>query len=212
MKPSGEELLKADRKSEEHVPVIECRNRVKADKPFTVWITLGKGSAHPNTTEHHIRSIELHFLPDGEKAPYQIGNFEFTAHGESSERPDENPLFIHEAGMSMKTGKSGKLLAQVDCNLHGLWQSSKSVKVVQPAPEPCIQPYPGRRSKQNDQPGNKERKMRTAIHGVAKSVTLAGLVAVAALILSGCCSDKHCKSCQCMDHKMAPESQKMPMK
>jgi superoxide reductase len=130
MKPSGGELLKTDRKSEEHVPVIECRDKVKADEPFTVWITLSKGIAHPNTTEHHIRSIELHFLPDGDKAPYQIGSFEFTAHSESSERPDKDSLCYHGAGTSMKTGKSGTLLALAYCNIHGLWQSSKTVKVV----------------------------------------------------------------------------------
>lgn len=214
MEPSGEELLKADRESEEHVPVIECRNNVKADEPFTVWITLGKGIAHPDTTEHHIRSIELHFLPDGDKAPYQIGNFEFTAHGESSERPDEGSLFYHEAGISMKTGKSGKLLAQVYCSIHGLWQSSKSVNVVQSAPEYCIQPYPGRRSKQNDQPGNKERKMRTTIQ---KNLTLAAMVAVAMLTMSGCCSSRHCCKCgHCMENntcgKMMPEKTTMPAK
>lgn len=191
----------------------ECRNRVKADEPFIVWIRLGKGMAHPNTTEHHIRSIELHFLPDGDTAPYQIGTFEFTAHGESSEMPDEGSLFIHEAGASMKTGKSGKLLAQVYCSIHGLWQSSKSVKVVQPALETCIQPYPGRQSKQNNQPGNEEMKMRTTTQ---KNLVLAAMVAVAVLTISGCCSGKHCKSCHCMDKnmpgKMMNDGKMMPMK
>lgn len=54
--------------------------------------------------------------------------------------------------------------------------------------------------------------MRTAMYPIAKSMTLAGMVAVAALILSGCCSGKHCKPCHCMEHKMAPEAKMMPMK
>ena len=131
MKPLSEVILTADWKSEKHVPVIECRDEIKADELFTVRVTLGKEIAHPNTTEHHIRWIQLYFLPDGAKAPCQIGNFEFTAHGESTEGPNKGSLYTHhEATTSMKTGKSGTLLALAYCNIHGLWQSAKTVKVA----------------------------------------------------------------------------------
>jgi superoxide reductase len=49
----------ADWKSEKHVPVIECPEAVKSDDLFEVTVTLGKGVAHPNTTEHHIRWLSL---------------------------------------------------------------------------------------------------------------------------------------------------------
>ncbi|MDD5704599.1 MAG: class II SORL domain-containing protein [Kiritimatiellae bacterium] len=121
----------ADWKSEKHVPVIECPDQVKAGEFFEVKATLGKAVAHPNTTEHHIRWIQLYFLPDGAKAPFQIGNFEFTAHGESVEGPNKGPVYTHhEAATSMKTGVSGTLLALAYCNIHGVWQSAREIRVA----------------------------------------------------------------------------------
>jgi len=118
----------ADWKSEKHVPVIECPDQVKADEFFEVKASLGKEVAHPNTTEHHICWIQLYFQPEGAKAPFQVGNFEFTAHGESTNGPNEGSVYTHHgASTSMKTGTSGTLLALAYCNIHGVWQSSKAV-------------------------------------------------------------------------------------
>ena len=121
----------ADWKLEKHVPVIECQDKVKADEFFTVKASLGTAIAHPNTTEHHIRWIQLYFKPEGAKAPFHIGSFEFTAHGESVDGPNKGSVFTHhEASTSMKTGKSGTLYALAYCNLHGVWQSSKDIAVA----------------------------------------------------------------------------------
>jgi len=65
--------------------VIECPDKVKKDEVFEVKVGLGKAVAHPNTTDHHIRYIAVFFHPEGEKFPYQIGHYEFSAHGESEE-------------------------------------------------------------------------------------------------------------------------------
>ena len=51
----GDKIQHADWKSEKHVPVIECPDRVKPGEFFGVKATLGKEISHPNTTEHHIR-------------------------------------------------------------------------------------------------------------------------------------------------------------
>ena len=127
----SEAIQSADWKSEKHVPVIECPDQVKADEFFAVKASLGKAVAHPNTTEHHIRWIQLYFQPEGSEAPFQIGNFEFTAHGESVEGPNKGSVFTHhEAATSMKTGRSGTLYAMAYCNIHGVWQSSKEIRVV----------------------------------------------------------------------------------
>lgn len=124
-------IQSADWKSEKHVPVIECPDEVKAGDFFAVKASLGKAVAHPNTTEHHIRWIQLYFQPDGAKAPYQIGSFGFMAHGESVEGPNRGSVFTHpEAATSMKTGKSGTLYALAYCNIHGVWQSSKAVRIA----------------------------------------------------------------------------------
>ncbi|OGV70675.1 MAG: Neelaredoxin [Lentisphaerae bacterium RIFOXYB12_FULL_60_10] len=127
----SETIQTADWKSEKHVPAIECADAVKAGEFFAVKATLGKAVAHPNTTEHHIRWIQLYFQPEGAKAPFQVGSFEFTAHGESVEGPNKGSVFTHhEVAISMKTGKSGTLSALAYCNIHGVWQSSKAIQVV----------------------------------------------------------------------------------
>ena len=129
--PELNEMIKsADWKTEKHVPVIECPETVTADEIFDVKVSLGKEVAHPNTTEHHIRWIQLYFQPEGAKAPYQVATLEFNAHGESVDGPNEGSVYAHHGGVaSMKTGKSGTLLALAYCNIHGVWQSSKAVQV-----------------------------------------------------------------------------------
>ena len=121
----------ADWKTEKHVPVIECPEQVKSDEFFEVRVSIGKEVAHPNTTEHHIRWIQLVFKPDGDKFAYQVGNYEFTAHGESVEGPDTGPVYTnHSVTSSMKLKKSGVLYATSFCNIHGLWENEKPIKVA----------------------------------------------------------------------------------
>jgi superoxide reductase len=130
MKPFAELYQTADWKAEKHIPVIECADTVKADEMFPVKVSVGKEIAHPNTTAHHIRWITVYFQPDNEKFPYEIGRFEFTAHGESAEGEDKSTVYTnHEVSLSMKTGKSGAIYATSYCNIHGLWRSEKAVKV-----------------------------------------------------------------------------------
>ncbi len=126
----GELYQTADWKSEKHVPVIECMDSVKADETFEVKVSLGKEVAHPNTTEHHIRWIQLYFKPEGDKFAYQIGNFEFCAHGESADGADKGPVYTnHSATASLKIKKAGTLFATAFCNIHGLWENSKSLSL-----------------------------------------------------------------------------------
>ena len=126
----GELYQSADWKSEKHVPVIECADEVAADEMFDVKVTLGKEVAHPNTTEHHIRWIQLYFHPEGDKFSYQVGDFEFTAHGESVDGANKGPVYTnHTVTASMKTKKSGTLLAASLCNIHGLWENAKKIRV-----------------------------------------------------------------------------------
>jgi superoxide reductase len=130
MKQFGELFQTADWKAEKHVPVIECAGTVKAGEVFPVKVSVGKEIAHPNTTDHHIRWITVYFQPDGEKFAYQVGHFEFTAHGESAEGPDKSTVYTnHEVGLSMKTGKPGVIYAASLCNIHGLWRSEKAIKI-----------------------------------------------------------------------------------
>jgi superoxide reductase len=126
----SETIQTADFKSEKHVPVIECPDSVQADTMFGVKVSLGKEIAHPNTTEHHIRWIELYFQPEGAKFPFHVARFEFAAHGEGAGGANQGPVYTHHEGCtSIKTTKPGTLLAMAYCNIHGLWQSSKPLTI-----------------------------------------------------------------------------------
>ena len=127
----SDRMQQADWKKEKHAPVIECPDEVKSGEVFQVKVSLGKEIAHPNTTEHHISYITVYFDPDGEKFTHQVGHFEFSAHGESTAGPNQGPVYTqHEVTLSLKTTVSGTLHAVALCNIHGLWESSKAIKVV----------------------------------------------------------------------------------
>ena len=119
----GDRIRTADWKKEKHVPVIECPDQVKAGELFEVKVGLGKEIAHPNTTEHHIRWISLYFHPEGDKFTYDVGRFEFSAHGEGT--AFTSPV----VSASLKVDKPGTLHALALCNIHGLWESSKEISV-----------------------------------------------------------------------------------
>ncbi len=120
----------ADWKKEKHVPVIETSDILKKGDAAKISVTVGKEVPHPNTTEHHIRWIEVYFLADGEKFPCQVGRSDFTAHGESAQGPNTSTIFTNsEMTISLKTEKSGTVMASSYCNIHGFWSSSKRLEV-----------------------------------------------------------------------------------
>jgi len=126
----GELVQTADWKAEKHVPVIEGPDIVKADEMFEVKVTIGKEISHPNTTEHHIRWISVFFKPEGDKFAYQVAHCEFAAHGESVEGPNKGPVYTHhETTVGLKINKPGILFASCLCNIHGLWENSKTINL-----------------------------------------------------------------------------------
>jgi superoxide reductase len=124
----SERIQKADWKKEKHVPVIEAPDKVKAGELFEVKVSLGKEIAHPNTTEHHIRWIAVYFQPEGAPVPTEIGNFEFSAHGESASGPNQGPLYTAPSVVvTLRTDKPGLLQALSYCNIHGVWENTAEV-------------------------------------------------------------------------------------
>ncbi|MFH1191268.1 MAG: class II SORL domain-containing protein [Candidatus Omnitrophota bacterium] len=120
----------ADWKTEKHVPVIEGPDKITKGQVLTIEVSVGKQIAHPNTTEHHIKFIELYFIATNEKFPYQLARFEFNTHGESGQGPNTSTIFSEPKAASVfKTEKSGVIMAMACCNIHGLWRSEKEVKV-----------------------------------------------------------------------------------
>lgn len=125
------ELFKSDDwKKEKHVPAIECPDAVAAGEVFEVKVTLGKEIAHPNETKHHICWIRVYFQAEGAKFPYEIGSFEFSAHGASVDGPDTSTVYTHHMAVcAMKTGLPGTIIATSYCNIHGLWENSKAIGI-----------------------------------------------------------------------------------
>ncbi|TFG73217.1 MAG: Neelaredoxin [Anaerolineales bacterium] len=127
----GDGIQSADWKMEKHVPTIDAPDVVKADEVFTVTVSVGKEIAHPNTTAHHIAWIELYFKPEGDKFLYEVGRFDFTGHGASAKGADTGPVYTQpSAVIPVKVSGSGTLVAVGSCNIHGLWEGSKEVKVA----------------------------------------------------------------------------------
>ncbi len=103
-------------KAETHTPKIEAPDTVKAGEPFKVRITVGP---HPNTAEHSIRWIEVYFAEEGRAFnPVYIA------------RIDLAPGYAEpDVTLTLKLEKSGTLYVLEHCNLHGIWEARKEIKV-----------------------------------------------------------------------------------
>jgi superoxide reductase len=126
----GDKIQHADWKKEKHVPVIQCPDEVASGEMFDVQASVGEEVAHPNTTEHHIRWITLYFHPEGGNFTYDVGHYEFNAHGGSVKGANEGPVYTHHGVTArMKINEPGTLYALSFCNIHGLWESSREIKL-----------------------------------------------------------------------------------
>ncbi len=115
----------ADWKKEKHIPVIAVDTISKADGLYKISVSVGKEIPHPNTTEHHIASIDVYFAPEGSKFPYYIGRYSCAAHGASVEGPNTSTVYTQpEIEVSFKSAKPGVIHAASYCNIHGLWENS----------------------------------------------------------------------------------------
>lgn len=126
----NDKIQEADWKTEKHVPVIETPDKIESGEWTDVEVGLGKAVEHPNTTEHHIRWVKCFFSPDDDKFTYELGRFEFSAHGEAAKGPNEGPVHTnHKVTFSFKTESPGTLHAMSYCNIHGLWESEKRIEL-----------------------------------------------------------------------------------
>ncbi|WP_100065253.1 class II SORL domain-containing protein [Miniphocaeibacter massiliensis] len=113
----------ADWKGEKHVPAIDAPTTVKAGEEFEVAVQVGKEIEHPNTFEHHIVWVKLYYLPKDAKLPVEIGNYDFSAHGEAE------ALTSPKVVTKLKLNKCGKLISTSYCNIHGLWTSEVDITI-----------------------------------------------------------------------------------
>jgi len=103
-------------KVESHTPKIDLPDTVNSGKPFEVRVTVGP---HPNTVEHSIRRIEVYFYEDGRAFnPMLLASIDLA------------PLYSEpEVRLTLKLSKGGTLYAVEYCNLHGLWEGRREVKI-----------------------------------------------------------------------------------
>lgn len=129
MKKIGDVLRSGDWKNEKHVPTILAPESAKAGETLDITVHVGHDVAHPNTTEHHIRWIKLLFQPD-DGFTYELGDFQFTAHGESVKGANEGPAYTDpKAVVSVRLQQSGTLMALAYCNIHGLWENYQRINL-----------------------------------------------------------------------------------
>lgn len=116
-------IQSGDWKGEKHVPVIHAPEKVKKGELVELKVLVGEEIKHPNTKEHHIAWIKVFFKPGDGKFPIEIGNYTFSAHGESEIYSEP------EVNLKAKFDKSGTIYALSYCNLHGLWENSMELTV-----------------------------------------------------------------------------------
>ncbi len=123
MKSLGELIYSQERapgeaitKVETHTPKIEAPDVVKPNEAFEVKIFVGP---HPNTVEHSIRRIELYFYEEGRSFnPIRLATVEL------------EPVYSEpDIKFKIKLKKGGVIYAVEYCNLHGLWEARKEIKV-----------------------------------------------------------------------------------
>ncbi len=97
-----------------HLPIIEAPKEGKKDELFNITIEVGKLLAHPNEAGHFIEWIELYcgdtFLV---RASFSGG---------ASSPKISIPIKLSHA--------HGPLKAWSKCNLHGLWEVTKEIKIT----------------------------------------------------------------------------------
>ena len=103
-------------KAETHTPKIEAPDKVKAGEPFKVTIKVGP---HEMRDVHSIRRIELYIYEEGRPFnPIHVATVHF------------GPEYTEaEATLTLKLKKDSVLYAISYCNLHGLWEARKEIKV-----------------------------------------------------------------------------------
>lgn len=126
----GDLIQSGDFKGEKHVPVIEAPAKVKAGEPFKVIVSVGKEIPHPNKPEHFISWIQLFYKPFDGKFVIELAKFDYTAHAASMDPAAPGPAMTEPCSCAtLKLAKSGTLIVQSYCNIHGLWESSADIEV-----------------------------------------------------------------------------------
>jgi superoxide reductase len=101
-----------------HSPVIKSPAKVKAGEVFPVEVAIGK-IAHPMEPTHWIEYLQLNIGNE------PAGNAIFRSRGYLKAEVKFNVRLVN-----VPKGETVSLVAQIKCNLHGIWQNYTNVEVV----------------------------------------------------------------------------------
>ncbi len=99
-------------KSENHMPKIDCPDVVEAGKPFNLSVRV---DGHPNVPEHYIEGIDVYICKEYAK---KVAEVRFTP-----------KIAMPSVSLSLKLDEDAEICAVSYCNVHGLWESRKKVKI-----------------------------------------------------------------------------------
>lgn len=126
----GEVIRDGDFKAEKHVPTIEAPEKIKLGEEALVKVSVGKEIKHPNTPLHHISWIQLYFKADDATPVVDVAKFYYNSHSDTMNLDNPGCASAEPASCVMfKPTKSGTLIAESYCNVHGLWEASKKIDV-----------------------------------------------------------------------------------
>ena len=125
MTESRSNLKTMERNTDSHTPVIECPDKVEAGKIFRIKLSLGNGTGHPDTTEHHICRVSLYYSDSDGKTVRQLAGVEYDSHS-----PERDALSRYETTIDAKISESGVLHAMAYCNVHGLAEAIRQITVI----------------------------------------------------------------------------------
>lgn len=101
-----------------HVPVIMAPEKVKAGESFTVSVSIGS-MLHPMGPKHWIEIVQLNIGNE------PAGTLSFRSHGYLM----PEGTFNLKLGEDLK-GKTVSIVVQDKCNLHGIWENYRNIRVV----------------------------------------------------------------------------------
>lgn len=95
-----------------HWPRIECPDVVEANKPFDVTVNIGVGLDHPSELAHFIEWIEVSRRDLEACRVTLVPKYSFP-----------------RATFRMALDRNTTLRARQSCNLHGIWENKKDIRV-----------------------------------------------------------------------------------
>lgn len=110
--PSTEDPDEMNALERKHAVVIDAPDKVKENEPFEVEVRVGEYQEHPNEPGHFIEWMELY---SGDTFLARL-----------SLTPEKSHYVMKT---TVKLDHSHPLRAWAKCNLHGLWEGSKEIKV-----------------------------------------------------------------------------------